>query len=151
MGSKAPNFSAADRTGKIISLSDFNKRYVYLNFFSTKNIESMKEMPKIAELAKKYVDKVVFISICTDDSLKSYKNYLKANPKYNWTILFNNSAPKGSAAYEQYNLKAVPAYFFINSYGNLAQSPAMSPTQGFEYKLKALFKPKKKDTKIGIR
>ncbi len=151
VGSKAPNFSASDRTGKTISLSDFNKHYVYINFFSTKNIESMKEMPKIAELVKKYVDKVVFISICTDDSLKSYKNYLKTNPKYNWTILFNNSAPKGYTAYELYNLKAIPAYFFINSYGNLAQSPAQSPIQGFEYKLKALFKPKKKDTKIGIR
>ena len=69
----------------------------------------------------------------------------------NWTILFNNSVQKGSTAYDLYNVKGLPAFFFINSYGNLAQSPAQSPTQGFEYKLKALFKPKKKDTKIGIR
>lgn len=151
VGSSAPVFAAADRAGKVISLSDFAKRYVYINFFSTKDIGSMKEMPKVAELVKKYADKVVFVSICTDDSLKTYKNYLKANPKYNWTILFNNSSPKGSTAYDQYNVKGLPAFFFINSYGNLAQSPAPSPSQGFEYKLKALFKPKKKDTKIGIR
>lgn len=151
VGSPAPVFEAADRTGKIISLNDFAKRYVYINFFSTKSIESLKEMPKIADLVKKYADKVVFVSICTDDSLKTYKNYLKANPKYNWTILYNNSAPKGNTAYDLYNVKGLPAFFFINSYGNLAQSPAQSPTQGFEYKLKALFKPKKKDTKIGIR
>lgn len=151
VGSPAPIFSATDRTGKTISLSDFKKHYVYVNFFSTKDIGSLKEMPKIADLVKKYADKVTFISICTDDSLKNYKNYLKANPKYNWTILFNNSLPKGSTAYDLYNVKAVPAFYFINSYGNLAQSPAQSPTQGFEYKLKALFKPKKKDTKIGIR
>ena len=151
VGSPAPYFSAEDRNGKIISLSDFNKHFVYLNFFSSKNISSMKEMPKIADLVKKYADKVTFISICTDDSLKTFKNYLKANPKYNWTILYNNSAPNGSTAYDLYNIKALPAFFFINSYGNLAQSPAQSPTQGFEYKLKALFKPKKKDTKIGIR
>ena len=151
VGSSAPIFSAADRSGKVISLTDFSKRYVYLNFFSIKNIESLKEMPKIADLVKKYADKVVFVSICTDDSLKSYKNFLKANPKYNWTILFNNSAAKGNTAYEQYNVKGLPAFFFINQYGNLAQSPAISPAQGFEYKLKALFKSKKKDTKIGIR
>lgn len=151
VGSPAPVFSGQDRTGKIISLEDFKKRYVYLNFFSTKNIGSMKEMPKIAELVKKYGDKVAFVSICTDDSLKTYRNYLKMNPKYNWTILYNGSSPKGSTALEQYNVKGLPAFFFINSYGNLAQSPAHSPTQGFEYKLKALFKPKKKDTKIGIR
>jgi thiol-disulfide isomerase/thioredoxin len=151
VGSKAPVFSASDRTGKAISLADFNKRYVYINFFSTKDIGSMKEMPKIAELVKKYADKMVFISICTDDSLKTYKNYLKTNPKYNWTILFNNSLPKGNTAYDLYNVKGLPAFFFINQFGNLAQSPAKSPTQGFEYKLKALFKPKKSDTKIGIR
>jgi thiol-disulfide isomerase/thioredoxin len=151
VGSKAPVFSAADRTGKIISLSDFNKHYIYLNFFSTKDIGSMKEMPKIAELIRKYGDKVVFVSICTDDSLKTYKNYLKANPKYNWTILFNNSMAKGNTARDQYNVKGLPAFFFINQFGNLAQSPAQSPTQGFEFKLKALFRPKKSNTKIGIR
>lgn len=151
VGSKAPVFSAADRTGKVISLSDFNKRYVYINFFSTKDIGSMKEMPKIADLVKKYADKVVFVSICTDDSIKTFKNYLKTYPKYNWTILFNNSVTKGSTARDLYNVKAVPAFFFINQFGNLAQSPAQSPTQGFEYKLKAIFKPRKSDTKIGIR
>ena len=108
-------------------------------------------MPKIADLVKKYVDKVVFISVCTDDSLKTFKNYLKSNPKYTWNILYNNSSPKGSTAYDLYNIKALPAFFFINSYGNLAQSPAKPATQGFESKLRALFKPKKSDTKIGIR
>lgn len=151
VGSSAPLFSATDRNGKFVNLSDLKKRYVYLNFFSTKDIGSMKEMPKLAELVKKYSDKVIFISICTDDSLKTYKNYLKANPKYNWTILFNNSMPKGSTARDLYNVKGLPAFFFINQFGNLAQSPAKSPTQGFEFKLKALFKPKKSDTKIGIR
>ena len=111
----------------------------------------MKEMPKLADLVKKYGDKVMFVSICTDDSLKTFKNYLKANPKYNWTILFNNSVPKGSTARDLYMVKGLPAFFFINQFGNLAQSPAKSPTQGFEFKLKALFKPKKSDTKIGIR
>jgi len=151
VGSPAPYFSAVDRNGKIISLSDFKGRYIYINFFSTKNITSLKEMPKISDLVKKYADKVVFVSICTDDSIKSYKNYLRTNPKYNWTILFNNSVAKGSTAYDLYNLKAVPAFFFINQFGNLAQSPAKPATQGFEYKLKAIFKPKKSQNKIGIR
>ena len=151
VGQPAPVFEAADKTGKTISLANYKGRYVYLNFFSTKNIGSLKEMPKIADLFKKYGDKVAFVSICTDDSIKTYKDYLKMNPKYTWPILFNNSAAKGSTAYDLYKLKGLPAFFFINQFGTLAQSPATAPTQGFEYKLKALFKPKKKDTKIGIR
>jgi thiol-disulfide isomerase/thioredoxin len=150
VGSNAPEFWGIDRTGKRVSKADFAKRYVYLNFFSTKNIESMKEMPKIADLVKKYADKVSFVSICTDDSVKTFKNYLKQNPKYTWTIIQEDCRFEGCST-DLYNVKGLPAFFFINSYGNLAQSPAQSPTQGFEYKLKALFKPKKKDTKIGIR
>lgn len=150
-GAQAPVFTAADRTGKNISLGDLKGRYVYLNFFSTKSLNSLKEMPKIADLIKKYGDKLVFVSICTDDSLKNYKDYLKLNPKYNWTILFNNSEPKGKTAKDLYNLKGIPAFFFINQYGNLAQSPAPSPTQGFEYKLKSLFKPKRTNRIPGIR
>ena len=150
-GAPAPFFTAEDRTGKNTSLSDFKGRFIYLNFFSTKSINSLKEMPKILDLVKKYGDKIVFISICTDDSLKTYKNFLKANPKYNWTILFNNSAPPGSTAKDLYNLKGIPAFFFINQYANLAQSPAPSPTDGFEYKLKGLFKPRKSNRIPGIR
>lgn len=150
-GAKAPVFTTADKTGKKVSLSDFKGRYVYLNFFSTKSIESMKEMQKINDLYKKYADKVTFISICTDDSIKLYKEYLKANPKYPWLIAFNNSETKGSTAKDLYYVKGLPAFYFINNYGNILQSPAISPSQGFEYKLKALFKPKKGNTKTGIR
>ena len=149
IGSAAPDFASVNRAGQTVGLTGFKGRYIYLNFFSTESINSMKEMPKIADLVRKYGDKVSFVSICTDDSLKTYRNYLRANPKYNWTILWNGA--KSGSAYEKYSLKGVPAFFFINQYGNLAHSPAKSPTQGFEYKLKAIFKPKRSETKIGIR
>jgi thiol-disulfide isomerase/thioredoxin len=150
-GAPAPVFTATDRAGKKVSLNDFKGRYIYINFFSTKSISSLKEMPKILELNKKYADKMVFISICTDDSLKTYKEYLKANPKYTWTILFSNSEAKGKTAKDLYKIKGLPAFFFINNYGNLVQSPAIAPTQGFESKLKGVFKVKKGSTKTGIR
>jgi hypothetical protein len=148
IGSAAPDFASVNKAGQVTGIKDLKGRYIYLNFFSTKSINSLKEMPKIADLVRKYSDKVSFVSICTDDSLKTYKDYLKNNPKYTWTILWNG--PKSGSAYEKYNLKGVPAFFFINPYGNLAHSPAKSPTQGFEYKLKAIFKPKKSENKIGI-
>lgn len=149
-GSMAPDFTAEDRLGKVVSLSDFKKRYVYINFFNTKSVNSLLEMPKIADLKKKYNDKVTFISICTDDSIKTFKEYLKANPKFDWVILFNNNS-KPHSAKELYNIKGVPAFFFINMAGQLAQSPAQAPSQGIEYKFKALFRPSKKNTIPGIR
>ncbi|MCE3258919.1 MAG: hypothetical protein K0S12_560, partial [Bacteroidetes bacterium] len=123
----------------------------YLNFFSTKNIESLKEMPKIAALKKKFGDKMVFVSVCLDDSLKSYTSFMKANPKYDWSIWYNYDRSFTKTAKEKYYVTGTEAYFLINNFGYLAQSPAQAPSKGIEYKLNVLFKKPGKNTKTGIR
>lgn len=150
-GSQAPGFSARNREGSMSSLGNFKGRWIYLNFFSTRNEESLKEMPKIAAIKKKLGDKVVFISICVDDSLKSYMNYLKANPKFDWPIWFNNEKSLTKTAKEHYSVTGTEAYFLINNGGYLAQSPALPPSQGIEGQLNTIFKIRKKNTKTGIR
>ena len=150
-GSMAPGFSARNKQGTISSLSAYKGRWVYLNFFSTKNIESLKEMPKIAALKKKFGEKIVFLSICLDDSVDIYTNYLKANPKFDWAIWFSNEKSLTKTAKENYFVTGTEAYFLINNFGYLAQSPALSPSQGIEYKLNVIFKIRQKNTKTGIR
>ncbi len=150
-GSLAPMFSARSQNGAIGSLDNFKGKWVYINFFSTKNIESLKEMSKILNLKKKYGVKIVFLSICLDDSLADYKNYLKSNPKFDWQIWYNNEKSITKTAKEVYNVIGTEHYFLINNYGYLIQSPALSPSKGIEFKLNIIFKPNKKTTKIGIR
>ncbi len=150
-GSLAPGFSARTKEGTMGTLSSFKGRWVYLNFFSTANTESMREMPKIDALRKKFGDKVVFVSICLDDSLKTYTNYLKTNPKFNWTIWYNYDKSLTKTAKDNYFVTGTEAYFFINNFGYLAQSPALAPSKGIEYKLNSIFKPAKKNTRTGIR
>lgn len=150
-GSVAPNFSARAKDGTVGALTSFKGRWVYLNFFSTQNTESLREMPKIEALKKKFGDKVVFVSICLDDSLKSYTNYLKLNPKHNWTIWYNYDKAFTKTAKDNYFVTGTEAYFLINNFGYLAQSPALSPSKGIEYKLNSIFKPTKRNTKTGIR
>lgn len=150
-GSEAPGFTARTKDGTIGALNSFKGRWVYLNFFSTANVESLREMPKIDALRKKFGDKVVFISICLDDSLKSYTNYLKTNPKFNWTIWYNYDKSITKTAKDNYFVTGTEAYFFINNAGYLAQSPALAPSKGIEYKLNYIFKPTRRNTKTGIR
>ncbi|MEO6303307.1 MAG: thioredoxin-like domain-containing protein [Bacteroidia bacterium] len=150
-GSLAPGFTARAKDGTMGVLSSLKGRWVYLNFFSTKNTESLREMPKIDALRKKFGDKVVFVSVCLDDSLKSYTNYLKTNPKFNWTIWYNYDKSIAKTAKDNYFVTGNEAYFFINNFGYLAQSPALSPSKGIEYKFNSIFKPAKKTTKTGIR
>ena len=147
-GAPAPDFTAMDKTGTMVFLSDFKGKYIYLNFFSNESENSQKEMQKIVDLKKKFNDKVTFISVCLDDSVKSYKAYLKANPKQDWIILYQN---KNSNAKQNCNIKTLSGYFFINPQMQLAQSPALMPSEGIEYKFNALFKPRKKNTIIGVR
>ncbi len=150
-GKAAPFFLARNRAGNIESLEKFKGKWIYLNFFSTKNPESMKEMGKIDLLRKKYGDKVVFVSVNLDDSIGIYQKYLKDNPKYNWPIWYNQVGGLKQTARELYSVVGTEAYFLIDSYGTLALSPADSPSKGIEYKLNDIFKPARKKTKTGIR
>ena len=147
-GAKAPDFVANDKNGQTVNLYNYKGKHVYLNFFSSESETSQKEMQKIIDLKKKFNDKVTFISVCLDDSVKTYKAYLKANPKQDWTILHQT---KNSSAKQNYNIKTLSGFFFINPQMQLAQSPALMPSEGIEYKFNALFRPRKKNTIIGVR
>jgi len=147
-GAKAPDFVANDKNGQSVNLYNYKGKHVYLNFFSSESETSQKEMQKIIDLKKKFNDKVTFISVCLDDSVKTYKAYLKANPKQDWTILHQT---KNSSAKQNYNIKTLSGFFFINPQMQLAQSPALMPSEGIEYKFNALFRPRKKNTIIGVR
>ncbi len=150
-GSPAPNFLARNKIGTIESFNKTKGQWVYLNFFSTKNNESLREMSKINLLRKKFTGKVIFISVSLDDSVGNYLNFLKQNPKYDWPIWHYEVSGIKNNARSLYNVIGSEAYFLINNQGALALSPALSPSKGIEFKLNAIFKPARKTTKTGIR
>lgn len=147
-GSPAPDFVANDKNGMKVNLSNYKGKYIYLNFFSTQSDNSLKEMQKIMDLKKKFSDKVTFVSVCLDDSVKTYKAYLKANPKQDWIILHQ---AQGSTAKQAYNIISLSGFYLINNVMQLAQSPALVPSEGLEYKFNGLFRQKKKNTITGVR
>jgi hypothetical protein len=147
-GAPAPDFVANDKASMKVNLSYYKGKYIYLNFFSTKSDISLKEMQKITDLKKKFNDKVTFISVCLDDSVKTYKQYLKMNPKQDWIILHQ---AVNSTAKQAYNITSLSGYFFINQQLQLVQSPALTPSEGIEYKFHALFRPKRRNTITGVR
>jgi peroxiredoxin len=150
-GSPAPMIKARNKTGGISDLVELKGKWIYLNFFSTKKTESAREMYKIASLKKKMGDRLLFVSICTDDSLTTYTGFIKANPKLDWNIWYNSDKRIQKNAKESYFVTGSEAYFLIDNNGYLAQSPALSPSGGIEYKLNSIFKPVRKNIKTGIR
>ncbi len=151
VGAPAPSFTALSKDNKLMQFSSLKKHWVYLTFFSTKNVESLKELPKIAALKKKMGDKVIFVSICLDDSLSAYRKFLKDNPKYDWPIWYNYYPSIKTTAKDAYAVTGTEAYFLIDAQGNLNASPALSPSKGIEYRMNIIFKIKRRETKTGLR
>ncbi len=143
LGATAPAFTLTDKLGEQVNLSDFKGQYVYINFGATWCTTCLEEMKLIPALKKKYGDKVVFISINIDEDPQLMKNMLTKNPKYNWVLLHYGNQKEIKDTYE---IKSVPSYFLVNTFGNFIQAPALRPTQNIEsvfYGLK-LIAPKTK-------
>lgn len=150
-GSQAPDFSAQTREGQMGSLSMFKGKWIYLNFFSSGNSTSLREMAKIADLHRRYGHKVTFLSICLDDSLGAYKKFLRDNPKYGWNIWYNSDRSLTRTAKDHYNVVGTEAYFFISNLGDIVQNPATAPSEGIEYKFNSIFKIRQRPTRTGLR
>lgn len=154
-GSPAPVLMARSREGTIGTLENFKGHWVYLNFFSTKNPESLKEMAMLSDLRKNfrkdYGDQVVFLSVCLDDSMSTYQRYLKNNPKLDWAIWFANEKSIQVKANESWHIAGTEAYFLISKDGYIVNAPALSPSGGIKNKLARLFKAKRRNNKTGIR
>lgn len=150
-GTPAPYFTAFSTGNKLMQFSSLKKRWVYLNFFASSNTESLKEMRKIESMRKTFGDRIVFVSICLDDSISDYYSFLKNNPKYNWPIWYNYHKQIKTTAKEAYAVVGTEAYFLIDSNGYLVGSPALSPSKGIEYRLNIIFKIRKRETKTGLR
>jgi thiol-disulfide isomerase/thioredoxin len=141
VGQKAPDFLLPNIKHDAIGLNNFKARYVYLNFFNTSCSDCMQELKKEEQLYRKYGDKVMFISICTDDDTILFKNFVKQNPNYKWTFLYGGGNKK---PIEAYNVKSMPVYYLISPDGYLLQSPASKPDEGIEFKFNQIFKIKNK-------
>jgi thiol-disulfide isomerase/thioredoxin len=140
VGTPAPLFLAMNRKHQEVSILDsLHGKYVYLFFFQTWNTHALDEMRYAADLQKKYGKKIIFVSVCIDDDTNAYNAFLKANPKYNWTILHYEGYQKTK---EDYNLYVTPVGFLIDEDGKLFRSPADNPTGDLEYDLYRIQNPK---------
>jgi thiol-disulfide isomerase/thioredoxin len=139
-GSLAPHFTAMGRNGvELDPIEKYKGRYIYIFFFATWNTHSMSEFRYMEELQKKYGKQIEFVSISIDPDTNAYKAFLKANPKYKWTIMHFDFNEKIKS---DYNLYGVPAGYIIDPEGKLFVTPADNPSGDLEYNLYRIANPK---------
>jgi peroxiredoxin len=125
IGYEAPMFTLKDPNDKIISLSDFKGKYVYLGFWDTRSSTATNELKLIQGLKNKYGALITFVSINCNENTEDWKNHLKLNPQQNWVHLHYSANPEIKTLYK---VNTYPLYYLIGKDGKLMQSPAYRPT-----------------------
>lgn len=131
IGSEAPLFSWEERDGETVNLRSLRGKHVYLQFWASWNKPSLQEMLIIKELKEKYGKYVTFVSISLDAEPDAYREFVQHNTKgMDWHFGHYNGDAK---ILDDYNLRNVPIYFFIDDKGKIKQAPALTPAPNGTY------------------
>ncbi len=108
----------------------------FVSFFSIPCSDCIREMDSIASIQKKYSKDVRFMSIALNTSENELNKLIKAR-NYSWEIKL---ASKPFKLAENYQLKALPAYFLIDTEARILINPALKPWKGFSESFRSVFK-----------
>lgn len=112
-GTKAPDFTLKDISGKEVSLSSFKGKPVLLNFWATWCPYCRKERAHLDAVYKEYKDKgLIVLSVSTDNSVNTVREFLKKVPA-GFIVLSDNDGRVASL----YNISGLPSSLLINREG----------------------------------
>jgi peroxiredoxin len=122
VGSIAPEFTQNDPNGKPVKLSDFQGKYLLIDFWASWCGPCRQENPNVVKAYTAYKDKgFTILGVSLDDGeKKGYENWLKAieADKLTWAHVsdlkyWNNEVAK------QYGINAIPANFLLDPNGKI--------------------------------
>ncbi len=120
IGKKAPNFTLLNSEGKTTSLSDYEGKYVLLDFWNTGCRPCIQEIPNLKRIQKEFGgEKFEIISICIDrNNLGTQDVWRKINEKYqtNWTQVYDAG---GLATAKKYKITHYPTMMVLDPMGNI--------------------------------
>ena len=129
------DFSLVRLDAKIIRLSEYQGKIVFLNFWATWCAPCRIEMPAMQKLHDKYKDQnFAMIAVSLKENVQQVRSYIKKN-KLTFTILVD---PKGKAA-QQFRVISIPTTIIINKQGIII-GHAIGPRTWESKKSFALFK-----------
>lgn len=112
----APSFSLPDLNGKMISLSDFQGRWVILDFWGSWCRWCIKGFPELKELSAKYGDKLAIVGIDCRDTQERWREAV-AKYELTWTNLYNNCEAESNPLLEAYAVQGFPTKVVVDPKG----------------------------------
>lgn len=111
---KAANFNLENTQGSSISLSDYNGKFVLLNFWATWCAPCRKEMPAMSNLHDQFNgESLEVVGVHVGPSLAGIKKFLEAVP-VSFTILVDKDMSLAN-----WGVQGLPTTFLVNPEGRL--------------------------------
>ena len=136
----APSFELLDMEERVVRLSDFKGKFIYMGFWASWNSTCLNEMLIIPKLVKQFGKEIEFISISIDKDHETMVNFLKKNNTDQYGVYLHFGQDKKIK--EKYNVRSIPAYVIIDKDGNIVDSFANRPSEGIEHTFSKLLKDK---------
>lgn len=114
VGSTAPDFTLKTLDGSDFTLSSLRGRYVMLDFWGAWCHWCVEGMPKVAEIAEKYADKLSVVSVDCNDSEAEWRKGVEDSGIMTWTQVYN---PRTVAVDAQFLVEAFPTFVIIDPQG----------------------------------
>ncbi len=105
-----PEIDELGLTGKMIRLSQFSGKPVFLEFMSPTCPHCLRMTPVVKELEKKYGDRIVFISIVYPSGGIEYTSKVLAEEKLDWIHAVDEKA----RVFDAYDVSGTPTYIILD-------------------------------------
>lgn len=123
-GKNAPDFTLINEKNEPNSLSSFNGKIVFIDFWATWCAPCLVAMPKTIDLMNKFKDnkEVIFLYVNVNDDKEKWRNYIskKKIGGEHWYADKKQSAE----LYKLYNFRGIPHYVLIDKKGKLVNANA---------------------------
>jgi len=129
-GMPAPGFTLKDKNGRMVSLSQFKGKTVYIDFWGVNCGPCLYDIKNsIPALHEKYKDKnVVFLNICVDSDERTWQNSLKELNLHGTNLVATGWTQH--PAVKAYNITGIPHYVLIDANGNIVNNNSPGPSMG---------------------
>lgn len=131
-GAAAPAFKLPDTEGKLVQLSDFKGKVVYLDIWATWCAPCLKEIPYLERLKEKFrnID-VEIITISIDTKVDAWLAKITAMKMGGIQLIDSNGSGKSKIA-KDYKIHGVPHFVLIDKKGCIASASAPMPSMEAE-------------------
>jgi len=126
-GGIAPDFQGVTRDGRMVSLSDFEGKYVYIDVWATWCGPCKHELPYFEQLKEEYRGRnIEFVSVSIDKSRFAWENMVREKNMQGHQLFVNGDFDSNFAGL--YSIKAVPQFILIDPQGQIINLTARHPS-----------------------